>query len=332
MIKYTNEELTNNIIKILKDKLKKDYDKGSFKRDAHAKCIGLLKAKFVVDDNIPKKYQVGIFEPKKEYPALIRISNSNPKILSDKFKDFRGFSIKLLGVEGEKCMNDEKYTQDFLLVNNEIMPIGTWKLFHDAIYYTNKSMPFIFVFKLLMQHKMGVVIRSLRNMKNDTSPLDIKYFSTTPYKFGDEVVKYCIVPKSKYKSKLPKKLTHRYLTKNMQVHLNNFEAVFDFMVQFRTDKVNMPINDASIKWDENKSPFIKLGEIRIPKQKFETKQRFELSEVMSFSPGHSLLTHQPIGDINEGRMKIYKEMSKFRNKMNNKDIFEPNKEYFNKIK
>ena len=62
MIKYTNEELTNNIIKILKDKLKKDYDKGSFKRDAHAKCIGLLKAKFVVDDNIPKKYQVGIRE------------------------------------------------------------------------------------------------------------------------------------------------------------------------------------------------------------------------------------------------------------------------------
>ena len=138
MPKYNDEKLTQNIIKMLKEKLKKDYSKGSTKRDAHPKCLGLLKSYFIVEKDLPKEYQVGIFKEPKTYSTFIRVSNSSPKINSDKIKDFRGFAIKLLDVKGYKCANDEKYTQDFLFINNETMPLGTLKLFHDAIYYTTK--------------------------------------------------------------------------------------------------------------------------------------------------------------------------------------------------
>lgn len=329
MARYSEDQLTKRIIIMLKDKLIKEYSKGDTKRDAHAKCLGLLKAYFIVDKDLPNEYKTGIFKEAKTYPSLIRISNSNPKIKSDKSKDFRGFSIKVLNVYGNKCTQDEKNTQDFLFINNEIMPIGTLKLFHDAIYYTTMYNPVVFGIDFLFNGNLKALISSMKNIKRDTSPLDAKYFSTTPYMLGDKKVKYALIPNSSYKSKLPKKITHNYLTTNMQNHLRNYEATFDFVIQVQTNEKEMPINDASIKWDEKKAPFIKLGQIKIPTQKFTTKQRYDLAEVLSFSPGHSLLDHRPIGDINRARIKIYEEMSRFRHNRNMEKLFEPTESFFN---
>lgn len=330
MRKYSNNELSSKIISLLKEKLDKDYAKGLTRRDAHPKCLGLLKGYFIVDKNLPLQYREGIFN-RDYYKAFIRVSNSSPKIRSDKYRDIRGFSIKLLNVYGDKCVKDEKFTQDFLLVSMKTMPIGTLKLMYDAIYYTTKSTPIIFMGKLIKDKNFKVITDIMKNMKHDTSPLDIRYYSTTPYMFGNKIVKYSIVPRSMYKSKLPKKLGKNYLTENMQKHLYKEEAVFDFMVQFYINDIYTPINDASIEWEEDESPFIKLGEIRIPKQRFTTKKRFDLAERMSFSPGHSLLSHKPIGDINEGRIKIYKEMSKYRHYRNKEELYEANDEDFDNI-
>lgn len=330
MKSYSNNELSLKIVSILKEKLDKDYAKGLTKRDAHPKCLGLLKAYFIVDKNLPLQYREGIFN-RDYYKAFIRVSNSNPKIKSDKYRDIRGFSIKLLNVYGEKCVKYENFTQDFLLVSMKTMPIGTLKLMYDALYYTIKSTPVIFVAKLIKNKNINAIIDIMKNMKHDTSPLDISYYSTTPYMFGNRIVKYSIVPRSKYKSRLPKKLGNNYLTENMQKHLYKEEAIFDFMIQFYINDTDTPINDASIEWESNKSPFIKLGEIRIPKQRFTTKKRFDLAEIMSFSPGHSLLSHRPIGDMNEGRMEIYKEMSKYRHYRNKEELYEPSDEDFDNI-
>ena len=330
---YDNNELSLKIISILKERLNKTYSKGLTKRDAHPKCLGLLKAYFIVDKNLPLQYREGVFY-KDTYKALIRVSNSNPKSKSDKYKDIRGFSIKLLDVFGEKCIEDEKFTQDFLLVSMKTMPIGTLKLMYDVLYYTKnpKSVkPIIFIGKLIKDKKLNMFTDIIKSIKHDTSPLDINYYSTTPYMFGNRVVKYRIIPRSVYKSKLPKKLTDNYLIENMQKHLEKEEAVFDFMIQFYINDVYTPINDASIEWEEDKSPFIKLGEIRIPKQKFTTKERFELAEKMSFSPGHSIICHKPIGDMNEARVKIYEEMSKYRHNRNKEKLYEPNEHDFDNI-
>ena len=67
MKKYTNEELTENIINMLKEKTKKDYKKNHIKREAHSKCLGLLKAQFIVNENLPKEYKIGVFKRPKTY-------------------------------------------------------------------------------------------------------------------------------------------------------------------------------------------------------------------------------------------------------------------------
>lgn len=327
------DKMINEIIYTLKEKLDKDYKKGNFKRGAHPKNLGLLKAYFKVDDNLDEELITSLIKPGIRYPCLIRFSSGGNKVKSDKSKDIRGMSIKVLGVKGKRFKNDEKNTNDFIMLTIPTMPIGTLSLFRDSIkYMVKKKNPIAYMCILIKKKKLHIVKDLMKYRKNQTSPLDVSYFSTTPYAYGNKVVKFSVVPKSTYKSEMPNRLEYNYLTNNMQSHLMNHEAKFDFLIQIRNDEKDMPINDASVQWNENKSPFIKIGEISIPKQNFINKKRNYLSENLSFSPGNSVIDHKPLGDINLARVRIYSELSKFRHYKNKNKLVEPTIEDFNKLK
>ena len=204
---------------ILQEKMSKDYPEGKIKRDAHPKNLAFLQAEFIVDNNIPAELKVGIFELPQTYPAWIRISSSNGKLQLDKVKDIRGFALKIIGVKGERfqTQNDEKETQDFLLLSHPTMPLGTVKLFHDAVYYSIKWHLLVFASRLILSGNFDIINELRKARQNQTSPLDIRYWSTTPYLCGaDHVVKYSMVPTSNLKSALPPILTDHYLAENME--------------------------------------------------------------------------------------------------------------------
>lgn len=328
-----NDKMTDEIIDILKEKLVKDYEKGFTKRDAHPKGLGLVKGTFVVDENLKKELETEVFRRGKRYNCFIRFSSGGNKVKSDKSKDIRGMSIKLIDVKGRKLIEDEKNTQDFVMLTIPTMPIGTLDLFRDSIYYmVKKKNPIGLFCSLVKAKKISIIKELIVARENQTSPLDVSYFSTTPYAYKDKVVKFCVKPNSKYKSKLPKKLTYNYLMENMQKHLIDNDAIFDFYIQLHTNPKIMPINDSSIKWDEKKSPLIKIGKIIIPRQWIITDKRDEMEENLSFSPGHSSLDHRPLGDINLARVKIYNELSKFRHERNCTKSIEPTIEDFKNLK
>ncbi len=322
------QELIQDMERILKGKMEKDYEVGKTKRDAHPKSLGLLKGKFFVEENLPAELQEGVFQAGASYDTLIRVSNASGKVVSDKKKDFRGFAMKLIGVEGERFSNEESHTQDFLLMTHPTMPLGTVKLFHDAVYYSIERSPLLLLLKFLFTGKGYILKEVAKGKKNDTSPLDIRYWSTTPYQFGDRQVKYFLQPTSKRTSTLPKPLTDDYLTKNMANHLAEEEASFDFFVQFFEDEKTTPIEDAGVEW---KTPMRKVGRLVLPKQVIETEERTELAEQLSFSPANALLVHKPIGGINRARNEIYKNLSAFRHKRDSKVLIEPTKELVDKI-
>jgi len=322
------ERLIKDMEVILQEKMSKDYPAGFTRRDAHPKTLACLQAEFIVEPNMPSELKKGIFAFPQTYPAWIRISSSNGKIQSDKAKDLRGFAIKIMGVKGERfqTQNNEKETQDFVLLSYPSMPLGTVKLFHDAIYYSIKFSPLVFLARLVVSGDFHIINELRKARQNQTSPLDIRYWSTTPYLCGtDRIVKYSLVPTSRIKSSLPPKLSDHYLTENMEKHLAANEASFDFMIQVQKDPIRMPVEDASVEWSEKESPFIKVATLRIPPQTFRTREREELAEDLSFSPAHSLIEHRPIGGINRARVQIYRYLSEFRHKQNNKQLIEPRK-------
>jgi hypothetical protein len=313
------ERLIKDMVFILQEKMAKDYPESQIKRDAHPKTLACLQAEFVVEPNIPAILKKGIFASPQIYPVWIRISSSSGKIQSDKIKDVRGFAIKIMGVKGErfKAQNEEKETQDFILMSYPIMPLGTVKLFHDAVYYSIKWSPLVFFFRLVLSGNFHILNELRKARQNQASPLDIRYWSTTPYLCGlDHIVKYSLVPTSHLKSSLPSILTDHYLSENMEKHLGAGEASFDFMMQVQKDPYSMPVEDAGVEWSEWESPFIRVATLRIPPQAFRTKDREELAEYLSFSPEHSLIDHRSIGGINRARVQIYRHLSEFRHSKN----------------
>jgi len=76
----------------------------------------------------------------------------------------------------------------------------------------------------------------------------------------------------------------------------------------------MPIEDAAQRWDETKSPFLKVATLHLPIQRFRNARRARKAEELFFSPAHALPEHAPLGGLNRARSKIYAALSDFRHK------------------
>jgi hypothetical protein len=298
------------MIDILRRKMEKDYPVGSTRRDAHPKSLGVIRGSFEVMPGLSPELKVGVFQSARSFDCWLRFSNSSGRIQSDAAPDVRGVGIKLLDA-AKLGANAKSLGQDFVLLSTPTMPLGTVKMFRDAIYYTIESSALWLLAKFLITGKLGALLKLRAARSTPPSPLDIRYWSTTPYRFGkDGVVKYSIVPTSNYRSSMPEHPTENYLSEAMQAHLKNQPATFDFCVQFQKD--GMPIEDAAVRWDETKSPFVKLATLVIPPQEFRTAERDVMGESLSFSPGHAWPEHSPLGALNHARAIIYEQLSSFR--------------------
>jgi len=309
---------TQQLIDLLKEKMEKDYANTLMKRGAHPKHHGCVKAEFIVEPDLPDKCRIGVFKNEQTFDAWIRFSNGAGAVQSDMKNDIRGAAIKLLNVDGKKILEDELHekTQDFLFLSNPIFPIRNVADFHKLVDCTINHSFLWFFFNPFDSH-----LRELKLFwqaaKTHVNPLDIRYWSTTPYLFGTKAVKYSIIPTSDNMTQISLDSEDNILREIMQHQLKEQEATFDFMVQFQTDARQMPIEDASVEWDESVSPFQKVATIKIPPQQFDSDSQMEFCENLSFTPWHSLPEHRPLGNINRARKEIYRELSKFRHLKNN---------------
>ena len=142
---------------------------------------------------IPESLKVGVFAQPKTYPIWVRPSNGSPaekrgKLTSDFVPDVRALAIKLLQVEGEKVPDDEKQTQDFLLINHPVLFV------RDAQGVANLT-------KASVGQADAEVLRSLKptfeilkatRNKQVVNPLLVQYWSTTPYRLGSESIKFSV--------------------------------------------------------------------------------------------------------------------------------------------
>jgi hypothetical protein len=76
--------------------------------------------------------------------------------------------------------------------------------------------------------------------------------------------------------------------------------------QLQTDPVAMPVEDVSVKWDENDSKPITVATLRIAPQTVDGSGELATKcESMSFNPWHALAEHRPMGGINRLRKAVY---------------------------
>ncbi|MES2933603.1 MAG: catalase family protein [Pseudomonadota bacterium] len=309
-IKYT-EDLTVR----LKAKIIKDNPIGIMRRDAHPKMHGVVKAEFIVEPDLPQHLRIGVFKVPATYQAWIRFSNQDGTIGPDINRDIRGMAIKLMRVTGQKILEAEKdaQTQDFIVISTNVFVTKNVQEFDQLIAsFTGSTWAKIW---FLLTH-LRVVWNLIKSMKQCTNPLQTRYWSTTPYLFGDQAVKYSAIPRVTEPDTVPAKPDDNYLRTAMVRQLAEGEAWFDFTVQMQTDADAMPIEDPGKEWKESESPFQKVASIRILQQDLDTEAQRVFGENLSFSPWHSLPEHRPLGGVNRARKIVYQAISTFRHAQN----------------
>lgn len=294
-------------------------------RQVHTKMHGCVKATFAVEENLPEELKVGVFagEPKK-YNAWVRFSNGNTQPQKDKKKDIRGVAIKLLGVPGEKILNDEHFleTQDFLLMSSETFFAKTITELNTLLKALTSPSKIKTLLYFLNPLHLPTLMRIKKSMVACENPLSIPYWSTQPYQFGtvDKAVKYHLRPSPSNIIVVENTKDYNYLRYNLAQTLFDNEAKFDFFVQFQTDAEAMPIEDPTVAWT---SQYVKVASLTIHPQTFDSNAQMEFGDNLSFNPWHSLPEHRPLGSFNRVRKRVYEVMSKFRHDKNKLPVFEP---------
>jgi hypothetical protein len=169
-------------------------------------------------------------------------------------------------------------------------------------------------------HEAGIILAIL--LKPAANPLDMCYWSMTPYAFGDTACKFSTRPIGPA-THLQNRFRPDTMRENMAARLADGQAEFDFCIQLRTDPARMPIEDPTIEWPEALSPFIPVARITIPPQNFDTPARRAYGDALSFTPWHTLPQHMPLGGINRARRRIYEAISTLRHTFNKQPSPEP---------
>jgi hypothetical protein len=291
---------------------------GFIRRGQHAKATGCVTAEFRVVDEVPDHLRHGVFaEPGRSFEALARFSNSQGTLEHDGEGTGRGMAIKLLNVSGVRAIRgDADSSQDFLMVNHPIFPFPNPVSYLDII--KRKNFPIVGGFLVAAHLKLHepdqlAIIKDIKDNKI-ASPLEITYWSGSPYWLGHadgsvgQAVKYSAVPRAA-PSPLPEDpedLAANYLSEALAARLRDGEAVFDFKIQIQTHATKMPIEDASVEWDEAKSLPVSVATLRIPSQRVKPlNESASECESLSFNPWHALAAHRPMGGINRLRRAVY---------------------------
>ncbi|AMY09243.1 Catalase [Luteitalea pratensis] len=293
--------------------------RGHLRRGQHAKATGCVTAEFRIVDDVPQELRHGIFSrPGRTFRALVRFSNSQATFEKDGVGTARGLAIKLLDVAGTRAVpGDGDTTQDFLMIDHPVFPFPDPKTYTETI--GRKNIPLVgnlvaAAHLILLEREQLQIVNEIKG-KHVASPLEIKYWSGTPFRLGPatgdpaHAVKYSVVSHQADRtipSDHPENLPDDYFTRALTASLATADAVFDFKVQVQNDADAMPVEDVSVEWSEEDSKPVTLATLRIPTQKVEADGELATQcEALSFNPWHAIVEHRPIGGMNRLRKAVY---------------------------
>ncbi|GAB4380047.1 MAG: catalase family protein [Elainellaceae cyanobacterium] len=323
---------------------KKVFDKHRHAmRGAHAKGHGGLKGELKIYDNLPEPLAQGLFREPRTYPVMIRFSTSPGDIMPDGMSAFRGMAIKVIGVEGPKLFSSEPdaITQDFLMINRPVFPAG------NVARYLNEQLLQEKVVVSAPEEAQQLLTAALRTVNAVTEKVGVEiyptalgitlpethilgetYYTTAALRYGDYIAKLSAVPISASLQPLMGKTIETSDPSVLRDLLVEFfrqqSAEYELRVQLCTNLETMPIEDASIRWPEQESPYQAIAKITIPRQEADSPaRRVYTDEVLSFNAWHCIAEHRPLGSIQRVRRLVYEASSRYRHEMNQQPQVEP---------
>ena len=311
---------------------------GKAVRVSHAKAHGLAVGELTVLDNLPEPLAQGLFRPGARYPVIARLANVPGEIDSDAVATQRGLALKLLDVEGEKLAGHDAATQDFVLDTGNRFAAGTAAQFlmnHRLLEHA-PQVPDALKAAVSTVSRMGN--KALHHLGADSPTLDFfghsrvhpmaeAYFSQAPIRYGDYLAKVAVVPLARAQRalaamKIDAEDPDALRTATVD-YLREHDAEFEVRVQLCTNLDSMPVEDASVEWPEDESPYQPVARLSFARQEAFSDARRDFVDGLSFCVSHSLKAHRPLGSIMRARLRAYPAMSRLRRETNGTPLGEP---------
>jgi hypothetical protein len=287
----------------------------------------------------------GLLSLPKQYPVWLRFANGAFQPKNDCEPDTRSMAVKVMGVEGERLVQSyESKTQDLIVHNSAfffVENIKDYYGFFSAVVESKEATK-----KWLYQHPRQFLALLKGTSSTPKSLLTERYWSSSASALGlkpdfdasktslvpveyPAVIKYAFTPVSgepphnkilsQSRPGIPKlpfsdraKALGYYRDDIIQALLQpDAQFCWDFGIQFQTNS-KMSIDDTTILWKENESPFFTVGRLTVKHQIINFEKQYDFCENLRFSPWNGLAVHRPVGAINRLRGIVYPVVASYR--------------------
>ena len=303
------------------------WNPGHFERGGNTKTHGIVRAEFVVRDDLPEHLRRGIYAEPRTYRAWVRFSGPGPYITPD-IDDvgFMSISVKLLGVPGPKLLEDEQETLDMFGVSTPTFVTADTKSNAHLQSWSYRNAAMFHFANFRDPHILDSVMQLLWT-KTQSSPLEGDYFSCVPYLLGEgQAMQYSFRTKLETRTRVPRlplRPPDNYLRDAMVATLAERDIEFDVLLQVQTDPFKMPIENNGVLWPTRLSPRVPAAVLRIPKQTFDSPEQLAFARKLTYNPWHTIAEHRPLGNQSRARKRMYYELSRLRQQMNAEEHYEP---------
>jgi hypothetical protein len=313
------------IIDTFRTQMRGLWKPGGYERGGNTKTHGIVRAEFIVHDGLPPRFRHGIYAQPRTYRAWVRFSGPGPYVTPD-IDDVGFMSIKLMGVPGDKLMDEEKFTQDMFGVSTPTFVTPDTSANAQLQRASLKNASIFYFLNFHRPHVLDFIMQGLW-IKTQSSPFEAPYFSCVPYLLGEgQAMQYSVWPKSNRKTpipRLPLRPPDDYLRQALVAALDQGDVALDVRLQLQTDPHLMPIENNAVLWPERLSPRVSVATLRIPRQKFDAPPQIAFARRLSYNPWHCIAEQRPLGNQSRARRRMYFELSKFRHEMTGVPHYEP---------
>jgi len=318
-------------------------DEGQAFRSVHAKTHGILHGTLEVLP-LPAEYAQGLFAQPGTHPVTLRLSSTPGDLLDDKVSTPRGLAIKILEADGPRLdAADGLREQDFLMVNGPAFNAPTAKKFLKNLKLLAATTDKAPNAKKLLSAALRAIEKVVEKAGGEsptlvsmgghpaTNPLGETYFTQVPMLMGPYMAKLSLAPVAPQLTALtdaPIDLAQssHALRDAVDKHFATQGGTWELRAQLCVDLERMPIEDASVEWPEELSPYVPLAILTVqPQAAWDDALSPAEDNELSFSPWRGLQAHRPIGSIMRVRRPAYPMAADFRHRFNaDKPLKAPN--------
>ncbi len=277
-------------------------------RAFHRKAVMAARAIVQVHGDLPEPAAHGLFAQPGTYDAVVRMSNGALVPQRDAIPDIRGFALSVRGITGPAALGGTTDRQDFLLINRPVFGFRTSEEFAEVVPVSVQGQTALLKYFISKYGPWKGPLEAAKLTKDVLKPFSgfatATFHSAAPIKVGPYAARV----------RLTSRQDDRHLaaqldfSNEVRERVKNSDLEYDLALQFFVDDSATPIEDGTVDWSTDVSPYVTVARVTLPQQDVESHAGAEFAEAVeadAFDPWAALAEHRPLGEIMRARKVAY---------------------------